>query len=268
VLKSASLLLAAALAASTNAPAVDPMAVRFTEGLTHGFLALTTLDGRRIAYGDLIQTARGFRVTSRLVFHFADGSLYDDTTVFTQRQRFRLISDHVVLKGPSFPKPRDVFLDAVHGQLTVSYTDDGQAKKETFPVEVPPDASNGMLLAILKSLKLPRASGAKVSLVAATPKPRVVQLAISSAGDDVFTAAGSSRNATHYVIKVEIGGLAGVVAPLVGKQPPDSHVWIYHDGAPGFVKAELPLYDDGPLWRIVMAAPAWPRAAAGDRATR
>ena len=33
-------------------------------------------------------------------------------------------------------------------------------------------------------------------------------------------------HATHYVLKVEIGGLAGVVAPLVGKQPPDSHVWI------------------------------------------
>jgi CBS domain-containing protein len=28
------------------------------------------------------------------------------------------------------------------------------------------------------------------------------------------------------VVKVEIGGTAGVIAPLVGKQSPDSHMWV------------------------------------------
>jgi hypothetical protein len=53
----------------------DTVSVRHTEGIVHGFLALRTLDGTTIADGDLIQHAQGDRVTSRLVFHFKDGSL-------------------------------------------------------------------------------------------------------------------------------------------------------------------------------------------------
>ena len=63
-------------------------------------------------------------------------------------------------------------------------------------------------------------------MVAATPKPRLVKLAIASPGEDAFSVGGSSRKATHYVIKVEIGGAAGVVAPMVGKQSTETHVWI------------------------------------------
>src|SRR5579859_3468605 len=62
----------------------DQIPVRYTEGLTHGFLALRTLAGSTIAYGDMFEVARGGRVTLRLVFHFRDGSLHDETAVFSQ----------------------------------------------------------------------------------------------------------------------------------------------------------------------------------------
>lgn len=65
------------------------------EGATHGFLVLHSLDGKLLATGQLIQTADGARVASEVVFHFRDGSLYDDVTVFSQDGDFRLISDHV-----------------------------------------------------------------------------------------------------------------------------------------------------------------------------
>ena len=67
------------------------VAVRHAEGLVHGFLILRTLDGTPLADGDLIQTSRGDRVTSRLVFHFKDGSINDETAIYSQRPRFRLI---------------------------------------------------------------------------------------------------------------------------------------------------------------------------------
>jgi len=70
----------------------EPVNVRFSEGLVHGFLKLSSLDGTVLADGDLIQTARGTRVTSRLVFHFKDGSLHDETGVFSQRSQLRLVS--------------------------------------------------------------------------------------------------------------------------------------------------------------------------------
>jgi len=58
----------------------------------------------------------------------------------------------------------------------------------------------------------------------------------------------------------KIGGVAGVVAPLVGKQPPETHVWILEGEAPAFLKFEGPLYEGGPIWRIELTNPTWPDA--------
>ena len=86
----------------------EQVAVRQTEGLVHGFLALRNTSGTSLADGELLQVARGDRVTSQLVFRFKDGSLLDETAVFSQRGQFRLISDHLVQKGPSFPQPLEM----------------------------------------------------------------------------------------------------------------------------------------------------------------
>src|SRR5207247_2829615 len=80
----------------------DQIPVRHMEGRMHGFLALRTLDGKRLADGEMTQIAEGDRVTSHLIFRFKDGSLYDDTTIFSQRGAFRVLSDHLVQRGPSF----------------------------------------------------------------------------------------------------------------------------------------------------------------------
>jgi len=92
---------------------------------------------------------------------------------------------------------------------------------------------------------------------AATPKPRLVKLNIEAQGEERFTTGKATHTATHYVVKVDIGGLAGVVAPLLGKQPPDTHVWIVGGEAPAFVKSEGPMFLGGPLWRIELASPVW-----------
>jgi hypothetical protein len=46
----------------------EQVQVRHMEGLMHGFLALRTLDGKRLADGEMTQIAEGDRVTSRLIF--------------------------------------------------------------------------------------------------------------------------------------------------------------------------------------------------------
>jgi hypothetical protein len=251
-------LVAVALVLPTTTSLGEQVRVRHAEGLVHGFLALRSLDGTLLAHGDLLQTSSGMRVTSRLVFHFADGSLHDETAVFSQRQQFRLVSDHLVQKGPSFPQPMEMTIDALKGQVTVRYTDDhGEAKEDSEHLSLPPDLANGLILTMLKNAN-PEAPPKSVGFVAATPKPRLVKLAISSTGQESFTTAGAGRKATHYVLKVNIGGIAGLVAPLVGKQPPDSHVWILGGEAPAFVKSEQPLYNEGPVWRIELVSPVWP----------
>ena len=92
-------------------------------------------------------------------------------------------------------------------------------------------------------------------MVVATPKPRLVKLEISAPTVESFSTNGMPRKAAHYVIKVNLGGITGVVAPLVGKQPPDSHVWMLQGDVPGFVKAEQPFYAGGPVWRISSRVP-------------
>lgn len=142
------------------------VAVRHAEGLVHGFLILRTLDGTPLADGDLVQTSRGDRVTTRLVFHFKDGSIHDETAVYSQRQRFRLITNHLVQKGPTFPQPLDMSIDGSSGRVTVRYTDDGTQKVETERIEVPPDLANGLILTLLKNVQT-GAPPKTVSLVAA-----------------------------------------------------------------------------------------------------
>jgi hypothetical protein len=252
------LIVCAALAGPALLPA-DPIAVRYAEGLVHGFLALRTLDGTPLANGDLIQVARGVRVTSQLAFHFKDGSLHDETTVFSQSDRFRLLSYHPVQKGSTFPRPLDMTINAESGQVTVHYSDGGKEKVENEHLDLPPDLANGMMIVLLKNVS-PKDLPPTLSYVAATPKPRLVKLVMSSVGSDAFSTTGLGRRATHYVIKVEIGGLAGVLAQILGKEPPDNHVWILESAAPAFVKSEGPLYLGGPSWRIELTSPVWPPA--------
>jgi hypothetical protein len=97
-----------------------------------------------------------------------------------------------------------------------------------------------------------------VSLVTATPKPKLVKLEVSPEGEDTFSIGGLKFKATRYVVKVKLGGVAGMVAPLLDKQPPDSHVWVLGGEAPSFVKAEAPLFLGGPVLRIELTSPSWP----------
>ncbi len=232
----------------------DPVPVRHPQGSAHGFVALKTLEGVRIAIGDMTQIVHGDRVTSRLIFRFRDGSVDDDTTVFSQRGVFRLISNHHIQRGPSFPKPVDVLIDVFTGQI-ISRTKDG--KLTQTHLDLPPDISNGLPPNLLMNL-LPSTPETKLSFVAPTEKPRLIHISIKPAGSVPFTIGAIKRKAIDYVLHVELGGITGVVAPLIGKQPADYHIWILGGVSPAFIREEGALYEGGPIWRIEQISPAFP----------
>ena len=234
--------------------AADSIPVRRTQGTFHGFLLLKTQEGKTIANGDLIQVVHGDRVTSRLTFHFRDGSLDDETTVFSQRKVFQLISDHHLQRGPSFPKPLDARIDASTGQIT-SRDKDGKIIQEHLDLE--PDICNGLLVTLLLNLD-PTAPSTRLSMVAPTEKPRLVHLAIASEGEDPLSIGGIRQKATNYRIKLELGGIAGVVAPIIGKQPADVHIWVLGGEAPAFLREEGQFYEGAPIWRIELTSPVFP----------
>jgi hypothetical protein len=46
---------------------------------------------------------------------------------------------------------------------------------------------------------------------------------------------------------------------VIGKQPPDYHIWILPGASPAFIREEGPLYEGGPIWRIEQISPEFPR---------
>jgi hypothetical protein len=183
----------------------------------------------------------------------------DDTTVFSQHGVFRLISDHHIQKGPSFPHPTNILIKAATGQVTVRYRDKDREKEETDHMDIPSDVANGILLNLLTNIS-PDTKETKVSYVGGAPKPRVVHLSITPNGEETFSVAGARHKATLYKVKVEIGGISGLIAPLIGKQPAETKVWVVGEGAPAFVRTDEALYVGGPIWSIQITGPEWGRA--------
>ena len=233
--------------------AAEPVPVHHLEGVTFGFLILRDLDGRAIAYGTIKQVVKPGDpiLTDDVQFEFKDGSYYRDITKFTQRGTFHLVSDHTVQKGPSFKQQSESWIDARSGKITFRDLDKG--KQTTKQMQLPPDAANGLLFILVKNMN-PSAE-TTVSMVAASDKPRVVKLIFSPAEEKTVKVGTLEFKAQHYVMKVKIEGVAGKVAPLVGKQPPDSHFWTIKSESPTFAEFEGPLSADSPVWRIELAAP-------------
>ncbi len=50
-----------------------------------------------------------------------------------------------------------------------------------------------------------------------------------------------------------------MIAPIIGKQPPDYQIWILPGASPAFIHEEGPLYEDGPIWRIEQISPEFSR---------
>jgi hypothetical protein len=241
--------------AETSRVGAEEIPVRHMEGVTLGFLALHGLDGKILAYGELKQVVKGNGlVMDDLHFRFKDGSYYQEITKFTQRNRFRLVSDQVVQKGPSFKQESETRIDAATGKITVRTVDKGKEKLTNKHLDLPPDVSNGLLFTLVKNLD-PSARETTVSMVAASTHPRIVKLNILPAEEKTIKVGLITHKAQQYVVKVKIEGLAGVVAPLVGKQPPDMHVWVVKGEAPTFIESEGPLSQDSPVWRIAVTAP-------------
>jgi len=55
--------------------------------------------------------------------------------------------------------------------------------------------------------------------------------------EETAMLGNQSRKGTRYLVKLEIGGLTGMIASLLGKKPPDLRYWFVTGDVPAFVKA-------------------------------
>jgi hypothetical protein len=245
------------------AHAQNPLSVRYHQGTFHGFLELRSDAGQVLASGDSTQVVHNGLITARTLFTFKDGSIDDETTVYTQGRTFRLLTDRHIQRGPAFPHPMDVLVDTRTSQVTVRTTDkDGKEQVDTSHPKLPADLANGMVPLLLENLPPnfpPTNQTTTVSMVVAAPKPRIVKLIVSNVGEDACSLAGVPRKAIHYTIRIDLGGIAAIVAPIIDKQPPNIQIWVIGGPAPTFAREIGPLYPEGPIATIQLASPAWPQ---------
>ena len=237
--------------------AAAPVPVRFVEGATHGFLVLRTVNGVLIASGDLLQVDRGGKVESRMVFHFKDGSVFDETVVFTQQRVFAIQTYHLVQRGPVFTEDTEISLERT-GKYSVKTKSHKDGREEVLngTLELPPDVCNGIVLTVAKNL--PKGTSETVHIVAFTPAPRLIQLELVPAGEHKVLVGELAKTAIHFVLKPRLGTWLKFFATVLGRVPPDYHAWIIIDEVPAFVRFEGPLYTTGPVWRIELTSPHWP----------
>jgi hypothetical protein len=252
-------LLLASFAALCAAPvAADPVAVRFTEGVTHGFLALHTPEGAFVASGDLLQVVRHGAVESRMLFRFKDGSVLDERVVFSQERVFMLQSYRLLQHGPVFDEDTEISMERKTGKYRVKTMARASAKESVLEgtIELAPDTYNGMVLNIAKNLR--QGESETIHFVAFTPTARLIQLEVSPAGEHKVLVGDLAKSATHYVFKPKPGAWLTALSTLLGRMPPDSHAWIVTDEVPAFVRYVGPLHSMGPVWHLELTSPRWP----------
>jgi hypothetical protein len=234
-----------------------PLRATFQQGALHAFLVVRDDNGKVIGTGDEVNVRAGNVWRGRLTLHFHDGSIDDETAVYTQHTTLRLVSDHHVQKGPSFPKPMDMTIDMGKQMVTWHEEKDGRDEVKTDHMKLPASLCNGLLPQIVQNM--PRGvQELKMGYIAATPKPRVVTLNVHRDGLDKFNLAGAGRQAAKYRVHVELGGIAGVVAPIIGKEPPDMYIWAVEGDVPTFLRLNGFLFEGGPIWNLELSSPTWP----------
>lgn len=235
-----------------------PVAVRFSEGVTHGFLLVRSLAGETIGQGEMTQVVKERDlVESRLVLRFKDGSLHDERVAFSQQRMFTMIRYHLVQQGPSFPEQVDVSVDRGTGEYKVRSKAGADAPERvlTGKFVLPDDAYNGMFVTVL--LNLPKGASETVSLIAFTPGPEVIKLDLRLTEERSVQVGDVARTARHYAFKPDMGRIRVFLGKVLGKLPAHFHYdcWVLADEVPGFVQFEGPLQLMGPILRIELVSP-------------
>ena len=232
-----------------------PVEVRYPEGVSRGFVTVSSLEGKLLGEGELSQLGKGLdQVESRLSIRLKDGSLHEETVLFSQKQQLKLVTYKLVQRGPSFPHHSEVSLDMETGMYTFRRTVPGEDPTATTGhLDLPPDTYNGMTITLLKNLA--RGASATIHMIDFGPKPKLYEVELTPIDKDSLRAGGVSRDAVHYVLKPKLGWIMQNLASLFGKVPPEYHFWLLKKKAPAFVKFEGPLYTEGPIWRIEQIGP-------------
>jgi hypothetical protein len=229
------------------AAAAESISVRHIQGPMHRLMIARSETGKIIASGEFSQVVQGDEVTMRLTYKFLDGSLDDETTTYKQHGTFRLVRNHHIQKGPFFAKPVDFTVEAASGIATSRTADkNGKIHVESEHMELPDDLANGFVGTLL--LNVPQNTAPfRVGILTPVGSGRLIRILISPEGEQPFHTTGQTLKATVFRIHPELGGIVGVIAPLIGLLPKDVMVWVLEGQEPAVVRIVGQLGGYGPV---------------------
>jgi hypothetical protein len=230
-----------------TAASAEQISVKHVQRPMHRFMVARSDAGNILARGEFTQLVQGDEVTMRMIYRFSDGSIDDETTTYRQQGTFRLVRNHHIQKGPFFAKPVDFAVDAAIGIATTRTMDkNGKLHVETEHVELPDDLANGFVGTLL--LNVPHdTTPFRVGMLVPVSGGRLIRLLISPEGEQPFHATGQPLKATEFRIHPELGGIVGLIAPLIGLQPKDVMVWVVEGEDPAVVRIVGQLGGYGPV---------------------
>jgi hypothetical protein len=235
-----------AIALGTAALA-EPISVRHIQRPMHRFMVARSETGTIIARGEFSQVVQGDEVTMRLTYKFVDGSIDDEATTYRQRDTFRLVHNHHIQNGPFFAKPVDFTVEAAMGIATSRTTDkNGKIHVESEHMGLPDDLANGFVGTLLLNVSH-HTTPFWVGILAPVGGGRLIRILISPEGEQPFQTTGQTLRATVFRIHPELGGIIGVIAPLIGLQPKDVMVWVLEGEEPAVVRIVGQLGGYGPV---------------------
>jgi hypothetical protein len=234
-----------------------PVKVRLPEGTARGFLVVKTLQGEPIGYGELRPIPRGGLIESAFTLSFKDGSVREETVTFSQHDVLRLEAYRLRQRGPSFPS-MEISFDRRSGRYraTVQQTRNDEPKSAEGTLEMPPDLYNGMALVVLKNL--PEGASVSARMAVFLPTPRLIRMELGPESQERVFVGAQARPAVRYLVNLEVGGVAGTIAALVGKDPPDLRYWLVTGPVPAFVRFQGAMFLNGPQWRVELTPVEWP----------
>ena len=107
--------------------------------------------------------------------------------------------------------------------------------------------ANGFVGTLLLNVP-PNTAPFRVGMLAPVGGGRLIHILISPEGEQPFQTGGQTLKATVFRIHPELGGIVGVIAPLVGLQPKDVMVWVLEGDEAAVVRIVGQLGGYGPVF--------------------
>lgn len=225
----------------------ETIPVRHIQKPLHRFMVARAENGKTVANGEFSQVVEGDEVTMHLIYRFVDGSIDDEATTYTQRERFHLVRYHHLEQGPFFTKPIDFAIDSATSTVTSRITDtSGTVHVESKHMNLPDDLANGFVGTLL--LNVPHnTTPFRVSMLAPFGGGRMVQLLISPESDQTVQLEEQTFQATVFRVHPVLNGFVSIFARLIGVQPKDVKVWVLQGDDPAIAVMVGQLGGYGPV---------------------